>query len=179
MSFSVLSVRLIGSQVPEALAAIDAAWSQIVYTSIHRRFLSQRLQDIYSDIVLQGTAISLGAGLAGVIGALGLFALSAHSAAQRTKEIAIRKAMGARRRDILVLLTWQFAKPVLWANVIALPFAWFFMHRWLEGFAYHVSLTPLTFLEAGAIALGIALATVAGHALLVARTKPVEALRYE
>jgi len=178
-SYSGLAVRLLGSQIPEALTAIDAAWSQVMHTSIHRRFLSQTLQDMYADIVLQGTAISLGAGLAVVIAALGLFGLSAHSTAQRTKEIGIRKAMGARRRDILVLLMWQFAKPVLWANVIALPFAWFFMRRWLEGFAYHVGLSPVTFLEAGAIALGIALATVAGHALIVARTKPVEALRYE
>jgi putative ABC transport system permease protein len=76
ISFSVLSVRLNGSQIPETLMAIDAAWSQIMQTSIRRRFLSQRLQDIYADVVLQGTAISLGAVLAGVIAALGLFGLS-------------------------------------------------------------------------------------------------------
>ena len=179
ISFSVLSVRLIGPQIPEALTAIDAAWSQMMHTSIHRRFLSQRLQEIYAAIILQGTAISLGAGLAAVIGVLGLFGLSAHSAQRRTKEIAIRKAMGALRRDILGLLLWQFAKPVLWANVIAMPFAWFFMRRWLDGFPHHVNLSPLTFLAAGMVALVIALATVAGHALHVARTKPIEALRYE
>jgi putative ABC transport system permease protein len=178
-SFSVLSVRLVGSQIPEALQAIDSAWSEVMHTSIHRRFLSQTLQEMYAGIRLQGTVISLGAGLAGVIGVLGLFGLSAYSTKQRTKEIAIRKAMGARRRDILVLLLWQFAKPVLWANVIALPFAWFFMRRWLEGFANHVSLSAPTFIEAGIVTLAIALATVAGHAFLVARTKPVEALRYE
>ena len=178
-SFYVLSVRLTGSQIPEALTAIDAAWSQIMHTSIRRRFLSQSLQDMYADIMLQGTAISLGAGLAGVIAALGLFGLSVHSAEQRTKEIGIRKAMGASRVDVLRMLLWQFARPVLWANVIAWPCAYLVMHRWLEGFASHIQLDPLTFLATGALALVIALATVASHSLLVARAKPVEALRYE
>ena len=179
ISFSVLSVRLIGSQIPEALTGIDAAWSQIMHTSIHRHFLSQDLQDMYADIMLQGTAISLGAGLAGVIAALGLFGLSAHSAEQRTKEIGIRKAMGASRLDVLRLLLWQFAKPVLWANLIAWPAAGYLMHHWLQGFTHHLGLDPLIFAGASTVALVIALATVAGHALLVARAHPVAALRYE
>jgi len=179
LSFSVLSVRLIGSQIPEALTAIDAAWSQIMHTSIHRRFLSQSLQDMYADVMLEGTAISLGAGLAGVIAALGLFGLSAHSAEQRTKEIGIRKAMGASSTDMVRLMLGEFSRPVLWANLIAWPCAYLFLHRWLEGFAHHVDIGALTFVAAGTLALIVALATVAGHAVLVARAKPVEALRYE
>jgi putative ABC transport system permease protein len=178
-SFSVLSVRLIGSQIPEALAGIDAAWSQTMQTRIDRRFLSQSLQYIYADVILQGKAITLGAGLAGVIAALGLLGLSAHSAEQRTKEIGIRKTMGASRVDILRMLLWQFAKPILWANLIAWPAAIYLMHHWLQGFAHHVSLNPLIFVGASIIALVIALATVAAHALLVARTHPAAALRYE
>jgi putative ABC transport system permease protein len=178
-SFSVLSVRLIGSQIPEALTGIDASWSQIMHTSIHRRFLSQNLQDMYADIILQGTAITLGAGLAVVIAALGLFGLSAHSAEQRTKEIGIRKAMGASRVDILRMLLWQFAKPILWANLIAWPAAGYLMHNWLQNFAHHVGLNPLIFVGASTVALVIALATIAAHALLVARTHPAAALRYE
>jgi putative ABC transport system permease protein len=179
LSFSVLSVRLTGSQIPEALTAIDAAWSQIVHTSIRRRFLSQSLQDMYADVILQGTAISLGAGLAAVIAALGLFGLSAHSAEQRTKEIGIRKAMGASSTDMVRLMLGEFSRPVLWANLIAWPCAYWFLHRWLEGFAHHVDIGALTFVAAGTLALVVALATVAGHAVLVARAKPVEALRYE
>jgi putative ABC transport system permease protein len=178
-SLDVLSVRLIGSQIPEALRAIDTAWSQIMRTSIHRRFLSQTLQEMYTDIMLQGRAISLGAGLAGVIGALGLFGLAIFTAERRTKEIGLRKVMGATRLDILSFLGWQFAQPVLWANVIAWPSAYLVMHRWLEGFVSHVQLDPWTFLATGALALVIALATVTGHALIVARAKPVDALRYE
>ena len=179
ISFSMLSVRLNGSQTPETLTTIDAAWSQIMQTSIRRRFLSQRLQEIYADVVLQGTAISLGAVLAGVIAALGLFGLSARSAEERTKEIGIRKALGGSRVDILRMLLWQFVRPILWANVIAWAAAGYLMHRWLQGFASHVNLNPLIFLGVGAAALAIALATVTGHALLVARAKPVAALRYE
>jgi putative ABC transport system permease protein len=178
-SFSVLSVRLIGSQIPEALAGIDAAWSQTMHTRINRRFLSQTLQSIYADVLLQGKAITLGAGLAGVIAALGLFGLSAHSAEQRTKEIGIRKAMGASRVDILRMLLWQFAKPILWANLIAWPAAGYLMHYWLQHFTHHVGLNPLIFVGASTVALVIALATVAGHALLVARAPPAAALRYE
>jgi putative ABC transport system permease protein len=178
-SFSVLSVRLIGAQIPEALAGMDAAWSQTMHTSIHRRFLSQSLQDMYADIIVQGTAITLGAGLAGVIAALGLFGLSAHSAEQRTKEIGIRKAMGASSTDIVRLMLGEFSRPVLWANVIAWPCAYFIMRRWLEGFVHHVDANPLVFVASSVIALVISLATVSGHALLVARAKPVDALRYE
>src|SRR5208337_2821892 len=134
--------------------------SEIMQTSIRRRFLSQRLQDIYADVILQGTAISLGAGVAGVIAGLGLFGLSARSAEERTKEIGIRKALGASRVDILRMLLWQFARPLLWANVLAWPVAYFFMRRWLEGFAYHVDMNPLVFAAAGLLALVIALATV-------------------
>jgi putative ABC transport system permease protein len=178
-SFSVLSIRLIGSQIPEALTGIDSAWSEIMHTSIRRRFLSQSLQDMYADIILQGTAISLGTGLAVVIAALGLFGLSAHSTEQRTKEIGIRKSMGAGTGDIMRLLMWQFAKPVLWANLIAWPIAWFLMSRWLQGFARHVNMQPALFAASSVLALVIALLTVSVHCWLVARAKPVAALRYE
>ena len=179
ISFSVLSVQVLGSQTPEALTAIDAAWSEIMRTSIHRRFLNQRLQDMYADIILQGTAISLGAGLAGVIAALGLFGLSAHSAEQRTKEIGIRKAMGASSTDIVRLMLGEFSQPVLWANLIAWPIAWWAMSRWLSGFAQRVDLPLWLFPTAGAAALLIAYVTALHNALTVARASPVTALRHE
>ncbi len=98
---------------------------------------------------------------------------------RRTKEIGIRKVFGARTRDVIFLLLWQFSIPVLIANVIAWPVAWYYLHGWLQGFAYRITLSPLYFLGAGAAALLIAWATVFAHARRVARANPIHALRYE
>ena len=109
----------------------------------------------------------------------GVLMLSAFTAERRTKEIGVRKAMGASPGDILKLLLWQFTRPVIWANLIAWPAAFFVMRWWLSGFAYRVEMAPWTFVAAGAGALVIAWATVFVHALSVARAKAVGALRYE
>ncbi len=176
----ILSVKLNGADIPETLAAIDRVWAASGEPrAITRSFLDQRVQELYLDITRQSqffTALSV---VAIAIAALGLFALSAFTAEQRTKEIGIRKSMGANRGDIIRLLLWQFAKPVLWANVIAWPTAYLIMRGWLDGFAYHVDIAPWMFIAASAAALGVALLTVIGHALLVARAQPVVALRYE
>lgn len=178
-SFTVLSVRLVGSKIPEALAEIDSIWRETLHTDIRRRFLSQRLQSMYEDVVLQGKAISLGAGLAVVIAALGLFGMAASTAERRTKEIGIRKSMGASTGDITRLLMWEFTKPVLWANLIAWPVAWYLLSKWLNGFAYHVNMPLVLFAAASALAVVIALLTVGVHCWRVARAKPMTALRYE
>jgi ABC-type lipoprotein release transport system permease subunit len=98
---------------------------------------------------------------------------------RRTKEIGIRKAMGAGTGDIVRLLVWQFIKPVIWANAVAWPIAGFLMNRWLHGFAYHVELEPWLFLAATSLALLSALITVGTQSYLVAKAKPIAALRYE
>jgi putative ABC transport system permease protein len=87
--------------------------------------------------------------------------------------------MGADRGDILRLLIWQFTRPVLWANLIAWPVAAWALHRWLHGFAYHVELEAWVFALATLLALLIAVVTVGAHTLLVARTQPAKALRYD
>jgi putative ABC transport system permease protein len=114
-----------------------------------------------------------------VIACLGLFGLAAFTTERRTKEIGIRKVLGARIRDIVRLLTWQFSKPVVVANLVAWPLAWWAMRDWLNGFDVRIALTPGPFVLAGLLALGIAVGTVAGHALRVARLNPIHALRYE
>ena len=98
---------------------------------------------------------------------------------RRTKEIGIRKVFGARIQDIVLLLLLQFSIPVVIANLIAWPFAWYYLHDWLEGYAYRISLGPTYFLEAGVVALVIAWATVFIHARRVATADPIHALRYE
>ena len=174
-----LSVRLAGSRIPETLQAIDRGWEATGHRHLHRRFLDQTLQALYADVIVQSAAIGVGAGLALVIAALGLLGLAAHSAEQRTKEIGVRKVMGASTADLVRLLLWQFSRPVLIANLIAWPIALWAMNRWLSGFADHVDLPPWLFLAAGGAALLIAGATVLTHALRVAGAAPVTALRYE
>jgi putative ABC transport system permease protein len=173
-------LKLRGGEIPETLRALQDLWArQDSVAPFEGMFLSQYLQSLYSDISRQSRIFSAFSGVAVVLAALGLLGLATYTAERRTKEIGLRKVMGATRRDILRFLGWQFARPVLWANLIAWPCAYIFMRRWLEGFAYHISLGLLTFLAAAALALGVAFATVAGHTFLVARAKPVDALRYE
>jgi putative ABC transport system permease protein len=177
---SYLNVKLTGDKVPEALAAIDRIWKEMVPTRpIQRQFIDDRIEHLYRDVTRQGQVFAGFALIAVLIACLGLFGLAAFTAERRTKEIGIRKAMGASTRDILMLLVWEFAKPVLLANAIAWPLAYIVMERWLDGFAYRIVLDPLLFVGAGLVALAIASGTTLYHALQVARSRPVLALRYE
>jgi putative ABC transport system permease protein len=117
--------------------------------------------------------------LAILVACLGLFGLAAFAADRRTREIGIRKVFGARSRDIVRLLAWQFSKPVIVANLIAWPVAWWVMRDWLDTFDARIALGPVPFLAAGLLAFAIAVGTIAGHALKVSRANPIHALRYE
>lgn len=174
------NVRLSGSAIPETLAAIDALWKRTGNEETPvRRFVSEQMEDNYRNVLRESQAFALCALIALVLSCIGLFSLTAAAAERRTKEIGIRKALGADAGNVLQLLLWQFSRPVLWANLIAWPAAAWIMHRWLEGFAYHIELPLWLFPLATVIALLVALATVSGHALLVARAKPVLALRHD
>ena len=177
---SYLNVKLTGERIPETLAAIDRIWMEMVPTRpIQRQFIDDRIERLYRDVTRQGQVFAGFALVAVLIACLGLFGLAAFTAERRTKEIGIRKAMGASTADILKLLVWEFAKPVLLANAIAWPLAYAVMAQWLGGFAYRISLDPLVFAGAGLVTIAIASGTTLYHALLVARSRPVLALRYE
>jgi putative ABC transport system permease protein len=175
-----LSIRLNGQDVPGALSALAAAWKRTgAVQTFQPSFLSQFRLNLYLDLIIQRLTVAICAGLAVLIACVGLFALSAYTVERRTKEIGVRKVMGASTLDVLKLLLWQFTKPVLWANLIAWPVAFWATDQWLQGFAYRVSLPPWLFLGASVAAVLIAWATVGGQAWLVARAKPATALRYE
>jgi putative ABC transport system permease protein len=181
MNSLALNIKIDPAHTAETLKGIDKVWARVSGGQpVQKYFVDQFLliKD-YLDNVIQGGFIAVCSLIAVSIACLGLFALSAYTAERRTKEIGIRKAMGASSADILRLLLWQFTQPVLWANLLALPAAWFVMNRWLEGFAYHVTLAPWTFVAAAGVAVLIAWGTVFVHALRVARARPVGALRYE
>ncbi|HEX2817413.1 MAG TPA: FtsX-like permease family protein, partial [Phenylobacterium sp.] len=176
-----LNIKLNAAHPAETVKQIDKVWAKMSGGMPLQEYFANQFLLIknYIDNVIQGGFIAVCALIAVSIACLGLFALSAYTAERRTKEIGIRKAMGATSSDILRLLLWQFAKPVLWANLLALPLAWLAMDYWLKGFAYHVDQPPWTFLAAAGAGLVIAWATVFFHALRVARARPVGALRYE
>ena len=110
---------------------------------------------------------------------LGLFGLSAFSAEQRTREIGIRKVLGASVTNVAALLSKDFIKLVLIAIVIASPLAWYAMNKWLEGFAYKITISWWMFLIAGLVAVLIALVTVSFQAIKAAVANPVKSLRTE
>jgi putative ABC transport system permease protein len=162
------------------MTRIGAAWKRVIpNVPFEAQFADDAAAELYRADQALGTMFSGFALLAVLIGCLGLYGLAAFTAERRTKEIGIRKVLGARTRDIVRLLVWQFSKPVLIANIVAWPVAWWAMRHWLNGFDDRIALTPLPFLLAGALALLIAIITVAGHATRVARAKPITALRYE
>jgi putative ABC transport system permease protein len=175
-----IQIKLDGGRIPETLAAIDRVWRQTGHAGTPDRiFLNDYMQQQYIDLEREAQLFTLVSGIAIFMACLGLFGIAVSTAERRTKEIGVRKAMGATTARIVALLLWQFAQPVLWANIIAWPVAWWLMRRWLSGFAYHVDLHWWVFVAASGAALLIALATVAGQAFLTARAKPVLALRYE
>jgi putative ABC transport system permease protein len=175
-----ISVRVKGGHIPQALAFIDGTWRQFAPTiAIRRHFLDDSFDKLFATDEKQGRIFGIFVGIAIFVACLGLFGLAAFTAERRTREIGLRKAFGASTRDIVRLLLWQFSIPVLIANSIAWPVAYYYLHNWLEGYAYHIALSPIYFVTSGAIALLIAWTTIIAHAVRVARANPIDALRYE
>jgi putative ABC transport system permease protein len=178
--FRLIAVKLTGRRIPEALDAIDGAWTQTGGDGpIDRQFLDDQIQNLYRSTLRQSQGFGVLGGVAIVLACVGLLGMSAATAQRRTREVGIRKALGAATPDIFRLMLWTFAKPVLWASLIAWAVTGWVMNRWLQGFAYHVDLHFWVFLAAAVLSLAIALLTVGAHLATVARAKPVAALRYE
>ena len=178
--YQAVHVKLSGPAVPEALAGIDAAWRRSGGEGTPDRFfIEEDVQRRYLSMLRQGQAFAIFSLVAALLGCLGLLALAASIIARRTREIGIRKALGAGTGDVMRLLLWQFSKPVAWAGLIACPLAAWVMQRWLSGFAYRIQMPLWLFPLAAGAALLIALLVVSTHSLRVAREKPVVALRHE
>jgi putative ABC transport system permease protein len=175
-----ISVRVPPWGVQQGLSAIDAIWHRFAPSiAIDRYFLDRNFQRQFQNDEQQGRIFMVFVGVAAFIACLGLFGLAAFSTERRIKEIGIRKVYGAETKDIVLMLLWQFSIPVLGANLIAWPIAYYYLHGWLENYAYRISLNPLYFVGAGGIALTIAWVTVIAHAANVARSNPIHALRCE
>ncbi len=175
----IASVRVTGD-VFSAVEEIDRTWKSVIPDfPIQGRFLDDVFNDVYNVLRFMNSALAGFAGIALALALIGLFGLAAFMAAQRTKEIGIRKVLGAKASQITRLLVWQFSKPVLWALVVALPLAYIASESYLSFFADRIAPPVMIMLLAGGIAVLMAWITVAGHAFRISRANPILALRYE
>jgi putative ABC transport system permease protein len=173
-----ITLRHRAADVPAFLREVDRTWSPLVPDRpIVRDFLDDRLNGLYTRERSQAALLSVFAAVAILLSCLGLFAMVAFALQRRTREIALRKVLGARSGDILRLLLWQFSRPVLVATLIAWPVAWWILSQWLNRFAYRIDMPVLAYVAATAIAIGIALAAVSFHTARIAREPPVRSLR--
>lgn len=179
-TYRLLAVRFKTDDISALAGEIDSVWSDLMGARpIRRQFMDDRIAALYRFEAQQGELFALFAGLSVLVSCIGLYGLASFSVARRTKEIGVRKVLGASRTAVTGTILWDFAKPVLIANIIAWPVAGLMMRDWLMGFTYHIDLGPTPFVAAAALALVVAAVTVGGHALRVASDNPVHALRYE
>ncbi len=176
----ILNAQIKPGSEQQALESIDTIWARLVpEIPLDRDFTEDRYSAHYQTDTQRGEIFAYFSLLAILISCLGLYGLASFTAERRIKEIGVRKVMGASVADIVKLLTFQFSKPVLFANLIAWPAAWYFANDWLLGFQYRIDLSMAYFISAGGIALLIAPLTVAGHAYRTAQANPVLALKHE
>ena len=172
--------RLSGTNVPALVAQIETKWKQAAPGQpFNYAFLEDSFDQMYRAEQRIGTLALTFACLAILIACLGLFGLAAFTAEQRTKEIGVRKVLGASVGSIVALLSKDFLKLVLIAIVIASPIAWYAMNRWLQDFAYKIDIEWWVFALAGLLAVGIALLTVSFQSVKAALMNPVKSLRSE
>jgi len=179
-TYSPLSIKADTKDLPATMAAIRAKYDEFFPGNLFDYyFLNDSFNRQYADDQLFGKVFSIFAGFAIFIACLGLLGLSLFATAQRTKEIGVRKVLGASVSNIIILLSKDFVKLVIVAFVIASPLAWYIMHSWLNDFAYRINLSAWIFIAAGLFALFIALATISFQAIKAAVANPVKSLRTE
>ena len=178
--YNYLLLKIKSKDIPGTLNSINESWASVVpQFPFEFDFLDDKIDAEYKtdyrieDIINSFTFLII------FIACLGLFGLASYTAEQRTKEIGIRKVLGSSITSIVLLLTKEFSKWILIANIIAWPVAYFAMQSWLEGFAYRADLNLWIFILSGGIALTIAILTVSYQAIKAALANPVESLKYE
>lgn len=174
------SIKMNVSNVNESIAQIEADWKAFFPGNpFEYFFLDDYYNEQYKADLQFGNVFGLFAGLAVFIACLGLFGLSSFTAMQRTKEIGVRKALGATVSSILTLLSKDFTRLVIVGIVLAVPLSWYVMDNWLNDFANRISLSWWIFLLPGVLVTAIALLTVSYQTIKAATTNPVKSLRYE
>jgi putative ABC transport system permease protein len=175
-----LLVKISSPETSSVLAQIRKTWKALsTGLPFEFSFLDERVNNLYQNDNRAGKIVTLFSALAIFVSSLGLFGLAAYLAEQKTKEIGVRKVLGASLSNILWLLTRQFVKLVVIATLIAWPLGYWLMSHWLHGFAFRASLSLWVFLVSGLAALAIAALTVSSQVIKAALTNPAESLKYE
>ncbi|HDT14559.1 MAG TPA: FtsX-like permease family protein [Candidatus Aminicenantes bacterium] len=175
-----ISIRLAPGDIPRTMEFLRATWAEMrPNRPFSYSFIDENFDRLYRSEEDLGRIFRTFAWLSVGIGCLGLFGLASFSAERRTKEIGIRKVLGASTGGLAVLLSKEFTRWALVANLVAWPVAYFAMSRWLRNFAYRMDIGPGVFLMAGALALAVAILTVSSQAVKAALSDPVRSLRYE
>ncbi len=175
-----VSVRLASNDRKTTINYIETIWKTYCPgISFEYNFLDQKIDQLYKTETRMMMLMGYGSLLVIFIACLGLFGLSSFIAEQRTREIGIRKVLGASIYKICSLLSKEFTQWILLANIVTWPIAWYAMNKWLQNFAYRIDITIWPFLLAGLTAMVIALLTVSWQVIRTALANPVESLRYE
>jgi putative ABC transport system permease protein len=175
-----LSVRIHADNVPETMTYIRKTWDEIMTgTPFEFSFLDTIYNDQYRNEERTGRVFTIFTFFALFVACLGLLGLASFASEQRTKEIGIRKVLGASIPGIVLMMSREFTRWVLLANIVAWPIAYYTMHRWLQSFAYRSDMGWSVFILSGFIALLIALLTVSLQSIKAATANPVDSLRYE
>ncbi len=175
-----LLVKISPRNIPATLEFLESVWKKrVTHRPFEYHFLDEDYDHLYTAEYRTAKVFSVFSSVAIILACLGLFALAAYATVQRTKEIGIRKVLGASATNITALISKDFLKLVLFSMLIASPIAWWAAHRWLQDFAYRTPLKWWVFALAGLSAVVIALITVSFQAIKAATANPVNALRSE
>jgi putative ABC transport system permease protein len=175
-----MSVKINGNKEKEALAFLGSVWKKdCADTPFDYQFLDDHFNELYRSDSQISTIVGTLAILAIIISCLGLFGLASYAAERRTKEVGIRKVLGASLQNLVVLLSKDFLKYVLIAALIALPLSWFSVHKWLQDYAYRIDMSWWIFFSAVFVAMLIAFATISFQAIKAAVANPVKSLGTE
>jgi putative ABC transport system permease protein len=175
-----LVIRVPTENMQATIQFIKITWEEIIpMYPFEYRFVDEDFDRAYTNIERMGRLANVFTFIAIFIACLGLFGLASFTSEQRSKEIGVRKVLGASVPGIVVLLSKEFTKWVIIANIIAWPIAYLFINNWLQEFAYRTNIGILIFIVSGVLALFIALITVSYQAIKAAVANPIESLRYE
>jgi putative ABC transport system permease protein len=173
-------IKIVPGDIPVALDNLKKIWkNRITHRPFEYHFLDDTYEALYKSEQRTASVFTTFSAMAILLACLGLFSLTAYAVVQRTKEIGIRKVLGANISDVVFLLSKDFLMLVGIAIIIASPIAWWAMHKWLQDFAYRINIALWIFFAAGAMTLVIALITISVQAVKAALMNPVKSLKAE